>query len=201
MDPDHALQLLSDGNQRFVDGASRHPHQDPAHRQQVASGQQPWAMVLSCADSRVTPELIFDVGLGDLFVVRVAGNVATPGVIGSLELAVSEFGCPLLVVLGHHGCGCAQAAVERGPVQPGKVSELTRRMAVGLTNLDTLGADAVNKLVLHNVRYQVVTLRRTPPILSTAVTDGRLRIVGAVYELASGRTGFLEDDATATTGK
>ncbi len=193
MDADQALQTLREGNDRFVEGHPRHPRQDPSRRREVSSGQQPWAMLLACADSRVPPELIFDVGLGDLFVVRVAGNVATAGALGSLELAASELGCPLLLVLGHHGCGCAQATLERGLVHAGRVSELTRRMAAGISSLDRLGEDAVNELVLHNVRRQVAELRRTPPILSAAVADGTLRIVGGVYEIASGRVRFLDD--------
>lgn len=192
MDAEHALRQLREGNARFAAGEPKRPNQSAERRAGLVAGQQPWAMVLTCADSRVVPELIFDVGLGDLFVARVAGNVASIGILASLEFGASELDCPLLVVLGHHGCGAAQATLDRGHDHPGVVSELTRRMAAACVAMHELGDMEVNELVDRNVRRQVEELRSTPPTLSERVGDGRLSIVGAVYELATGRVHFLD---------
>ena len=148
-------------------------------------------MVLTCADSRVVPELLFDAGLGDLFVVRVAGNVATPGAVGSLELGAAELGCPLLVVLGHTSCGAVQATLAHGSNQPGEMATIARMISPSVDADEGHGRDDVEAVVRRNVERQVRALRRTPPILAERVADGRLEIVGAVYDLAAGEVSFL----------
>ena len=123
MDP---LQRLIDGNRRYVDGRLQHPNQTPARREEVARGQKPFAAVVACADSRVAPEVVFDQGLGDLFVLRVAGNVANDMILGSLEYAVLHLGVGLVAVIGHKGCGAVQAAIGGGALA-----------AMSLAGLDT----------------------------------------------------------------
>jgi carbonic anhydrase len=183
---------LEKGNRRYVAGTPEQPRRDVDTRRSLVSGQSPWAMVLTCADSRVVPEVLFDVGLGDLFVVRVAGNVATPGAVGSLELGAAELDCPLLVVLGHTSCGAVQATLAHGQDLPGQMAALAREVARSCDPAARPGAERVDDVVERNVVRQVETLRRTPPILAERVADGRLEIAGAVYDLDSGRVAFLD---------
>jgi carbonic anhydrase len=192
--PDQALERLIDGNARFAAGAAEGPNRDPDHRRSLVAGQEPWAMVVSCADSRVPPELLFDVGLGELFVVRVAGNLAMPAVLGSVELAVAELGCRLLVVLGHEGCGAVQAAMAGPEVHDGAVRELANRVAESFGEVEPAAADPVAERVYANVRRQVALFQSSSPSLSAKVAAGELRIVGAVYGLASGHVTVLPED-------
>jgi len=190
MDAEQALERLIDGNARFAASSAEGPNRDPERRRSLVAGQAPWAMVVSCADSRVPPELLFDVGLGELFVVRVAGNLAMPAVLGSVELAVAELGCRLLVVLGHEGCGAVQAAMAGPDAHDGAVRELTHRVAESFGEVEASAADPVGERVYANVRRQVALFQSSSPILSAKVAAGELRIVGAVYGLASGRVTF-----------
>ena len=197
MDAAHARSRLVEGNRRFVAGAVAQPRRDVDTRKAHAVGQAPWAMVLTCADSRVVPEFLFDVGIGDLFVVRVAGNVTTPGAVGSLEFGAAELDCPLLVVLGHSGCGAVQATLAHGDDLPGQMATLAREVAHSCaTRLGPAGLEEVDAVVERNVARQVQTLRRTPPILSERLADGRLEIVGAVYDLLTGEVTFLDSRRT-----
>jgi carbonic anhydrase len=193
MDADRALQRLREGNRRFVSDRSEHAHRDLARREELASGQKPWAMVLGCADSRVSPEIVFDVGLGELFVVRVAGNLATPTVVASLELAAGELGCPLLVVLGHTGCGAVTTALEGASDPPGTVGHLCREIAPSVAEAASRhGSATVDTVVRCNVQRQVESLRRGSPVLGRHASDGHLVIAGAVYDLGNGKVSFLE---------
>ncbi len=180
-DPDAAFEALMAGNRRFTSGRAEAPHRKLARVHELASGQTPFAAILGCADSRVPAELVFDQGFGDLFVVRVAGNIATPEGIGSLEFGTLVLGARVLLVLGHTSCGAVKAAIEAAPV-PGQISSLFQHMvpaiAPGTKDVDATGA--------ANVRLQTRVLLDGSPVIAGLVRDGKLRVAGAVYDLATG---------------
>ena len=197
-DPEQALQLLRAGNARFATAHARHPDATTAHRLHVAEGQHPFAIVLSCADSRVPPELVFDQGLGDLFVVRTAGQVSAPSVLGSIQYGVEHLHVPLLVVLGHEKCGAVSAtleAVQKGSAPSGtaidSLVEAIRPAAErALAGTSTDETHRLAEAVRFNVADEVAALA-ADPLLAAAVTAGHLRIVGATYDLHDGTVAFL----------
>ncbi len=182
--PDAALQKLMLGNQRFVAGTRSMPHQDSAWIDVVADGQAPFATILSCADSRVVPEIAFDQGIGDLFVTRVAGNIAAIEAIASIEYAVSLFGVPLCMVLGHERCGAVTAALAGGAL-PGAIGALTQAIQPAIAISQNQPGDRLTNAVKANVQMQVARLRRSP-LLAAAIQTGELKIVGAYYDLDTG---------------
>ncbi|GAA4964302.1 carbonic anhydrase [Kineococcus glutinatus] len=190
LDAAAALEELQRGNARFAAGAVEHPAQGVDRRAQLAGGQQPFAAVLSCADSRVPPELVFDRGLGELFVVRTAGQVLSPPVLGSLQYGVAHLGVPLLVVLGHSACGAVQAtcdAVAAGAGPSGTaIDSLVDAIRPAAERAAAAGLDAA---VRANVEDVVADLGGDE-LLAAAAAAGRLRIVGAVYDLATGEVTF-----------
>jgi carbonic anhydrase len=190
---EEARARLARGNARFVGGHARFLTGLRDLRAALAHAQRPWATILGCSDSRVPPELIFDAGLGELFVIRVAGNVATPGVMGTLHYAVEHLGTPLLVVLGHRGCGAVQAALDRQQRAHWKeegIEVLMRAMLPGLADLDpALDPEArMAAAVEANVRWVLRRLREMPQARREREDA---TIVGAVYELTTGRVRFL----------
>lgn len=184
--PDDALRALEEGNLRFVQDQPRGPNRSPARVAALAEGQSPWAAILGCADSRVPLEILFDAGFGDIFVVRVAGNVATTEQIGSLEYAVAVLGTPLVMVLGHTSCGAVQAALA-GADTPGQIPALLRHIVRGLPE----GVDEVDRAVEANVRHQLVELRAGSSVLRDAVAAGRAAVAGAVVDTATGAVRIL----------
>jgi carbonic anhydrase len=197
--PDAVLAKLLEGNKRFIAGTpSLLSRRRPEDFASLAEGQAPSAIVVACADSRVAPELIFDQGVGDLFVVRVAGNVVTgagPVVKGSLEFAVAELGARLIIVLGHSACGAVKAAVthiDNKDALPGSIEGLVDviRPAVG----DAAGqpGDKVENVIKANVRKCVQTIKGLDPILAKFAGSGELKVVGGVYDLKSGRVELLD---------
>ena len=196
MTPAEALITLLDGNRRYVEERPRHPRQDAAHRREVAAGQHPFAVVLGCADSRVPPEIVFDVGIGDLFVIRSAGNVVDEAIIGSLEYAVAEFDVPLVLVMGHERCGAVRAAVDAeahlSGEPAGHIGAVVRAIrpavraaaAAGATGDDPV--DPLDRAVRSNVAMVVDRLRADELVLAPAVRAARLGIVGAYYDLEDG---------------
>jgi carbonic anhydrase len=189
---DAALAELKSGNAHHVEHSYQHPHQTEDRLRQLASGQNPHAEILSCSDSRVPPEIIFDRGLGDLFVVRVAGNVAADTELGSLEYGAEHLNIPLLVVLGHQHCGAVTAAVEGGEAE-GHVSALVNLLRPAVEKSRGLPGDAVENAVKANVEMVVKHLRTSTPILAELVTHGKLRVIGAVYSLDTGKVTWLPD--------
>ncbi len=194
---EEAFRRLKEGNQRFVRGEVRHAHQAAAWREHLNDGQQPFATILACSDSRVPPELVFDQGFGDLFVIRVAGNVYASDVVGSMQYATAHLHTPLFLVMGHEGCGAVTAAIEalegRG-TEPKYIKSLLDRIHPGLTKLpDSLdGKDRVHAAVEANVRWTMKQLREIPeakPLLERKA----IILVGAVYELNTGVVRFLND--------
>lgn len=191
MNSDQALQALKDGNQRFIDGTPTRPHQDKTRLNEVASGQSPFVAILSCADSRVPPEVIFDQGLGDVFVIRVAGNIAAdPTVMASLEFAVGSLGTPLILVLGHQYCGAVAAAV-KGDALPGHLNSLVQAIKPAVEQVQGQAGDTVDNAVTANVQRVVEQLKNTAPIIADKFNTSALKIVGARYNLDSGTVEFL----------
>ena len=193
---DQALQRLKDGNARFVRGEARFPTVQKEVLAELAKGQAPYATILGCSDSRVPPELIFDAGFGELFVIRVAGNVLGPTILGTLQYAGSHLHTPLFVVLGHEGCGAVDAAIAlkyAGTAQKSRIQVLLREILPALEGLDpkqqpeALLRSAVEANVRHTVRQLLATDEAR-----ARLEGGRMKLVGAVYELESGKARFLE---------
>lgn len=193
--PAAGLARLREGNARYCAGTASRPHQDSLRRAEVAAGQQPFAAVLSCSDSRVPPEVVFDQGLGDLFVIRVAGNVAGVDETGSIDYGVEHLGPRLLVVLGHSSCGAVKAAVDGGMLD-GSLKELiaavrpaaerARQANPGITGNPLMAA-----AVEANVWLSIETLFHRSDAVRTHVAQGQLQVVGAIYDLASGQVRWL----------
>ncbi len=182
---------LIEGNSRFVDGKSLHPHQDPTRRQVCAEGHHPAIAVLTCADSRVVPEILFDQGLGDLFVIRVAGNVVNNMILGSLEYAVEHLNIRLVLVLGHKRCGAVKAAVTGGEL-PGHLASLVEPIKAAVVATRDLPGDAVDNACRANIRNVVNELKYCQPVLSEMTAKGKLAIIGAFYDLDTGRVELVE---------
>lgn len=188
---DEAWRRLQDGNKRFAGGHGRAVADYSSRRAELAKGQHPFAVIVSCSDSRAGPEVVFDQGLGDLFVVRTAGHVIDDEALGSIEYAVEHLGSPLIVVMGHSRCGAVTAAIEGG-TPPGHIGALTRAIkpAVDLTRGGN--GDPVENAVRANVRLVAKQLRESGPILSEFVHEGKVKVVGAEYDLDSGRVERLD---------
>jgi len=182
--PDAALQKLMEGNQRFIQYQPQYPDQSQARLQEVAQAQHPFATILSCADSRVPAEIIFDQGLGDIFDVRIAGNIATSEVIGSIEYAVALLGTPVLMVLGHERCGAVTAAVKNQAL-PGEISSFVEAILPAVDQVKGQPGDAVDNAVIANVYYQIEQLKRSL-LLTEQLQSGKLKIVGGRYDLDTG---------------
>jgi carbonic anhydrase len=193
---DEALARLKEGNARFMAGRARFPTVQKEVLAELAKGQQPYATILGCSDSRVPPELVFDAGFGELFIVRVAGNVLGPSILGTLQYAGAHLQTPLFVVLGHEGCGAVQAALAtrfEGATQKSRIATLLENILPALEGLD--GAQPAESLlrsaVEANVRHTIRVLLDTPEAKARAPLAD-IKLVGAVYELASGRVRFLD---------
>jgi carbonic anhydrase len=192
---DEALARLAAGNERFLRGEARFPTVQKEVLAKLAKAQRPFATILGCSDSRVPPELVFDAGFGELFVVRVAGNVVSPEVLGTLQYAAIYLHTPLFVVLGHEGCGAVQAALAaqwQGVGQPGRIALLLEHILPGLQNVSAGLApeEQLDAAVEANVRWSMHQVLETPEG-KARIAEGRLKLVGAVYELKSGRVRFL----------
>ncbi len=185
------LSDLLDGNRRYASGASLHPHQSAYRRAEILGGQQPFAAILTCSDSRVPPEIIFDCGLGDLFVIRVAGNVLDDVVLGSIEYAVEHLGVELVMVLGHSRCGAVTAAAAGGHAH-GHIASLTERIRPAIERTVAAGGDVIDAAITANVKLAVAELRASQPTLAHLIAAGKLRIAGARYELETGLVVMLD---------
>lgn len=192
VNPDEALQRLMDGNKRFMEGKTQHPRQDPATIRDLAKGQKPFAIIVGCSDSRVPNEIIFDQGLGDLFIVRTAGQVSAQASFGSIEFADRVLGARLIVVLGHTACGAVAAAVSN-PEVPGHIVHLINEIKPAAKKTKDMAGDHVTNAIYENVRMQVERLRELEPVLAKDVREGKIKVVGAVYNLADGKVDFLPE--------
>ncbi|HSG49342.1 MAG TPA: carbonic anhydrase [Longimicrobiales bacterium] len=184
--PAEALRRLMDGNRRFVAGEAEAPRRSLVRVKELSSGQTPYAAILGCADSRVPVEILFDEGFGDLFTVRVAGNVATPEEVASLEYAVGVLGAQVILVLGHTACGAVTAAVE-GKAVPGQISALFQH----ITPAGPAGA-AIDQAIEANVVHQARVLRAASTVIREALHEGRVEVRGAVYSLEDGEVRLLD---------
>jgi carbonic anhydrase len=192
LDSEAALQELIEGNDRYALDHVEHPHEGSQRRVDLSIAQHPFAIVLGCADSRVVPELIFDQGVGDLFVLRVAGNVADDAVIASIEFAVEHLGTRLVVVLGHERCGAVMAAIGHA-FSEGKLNSLIKYIEPAVkAGQEANGDCVVSDTVKAHVNLMVKEIESTVPILSHEVKKGNLKIVPAYYRLATGKVEFLE---------
>ncbi len=195
-----ALERLLQGNARYVADRRQNPGQTEERRVQIAAGQHPFAAILTCADSRVPPEILFDQGLGDLFVVRVAGNVVDDEIIGSLEYAVEHLGVRLIMVLGHERCGAIRAALETvltGAEAEGHLESLVKAIEPALEEARLTDADVWDSVADANVQLTAAALRHSHPILIEFVEAGELSVVGARYDLDSGWVTLLAEEGAA----
>jgi carbonic anhydrase len=187
--PDEALRQLMAGNQRFTERKQKYPHQDVVRLNEVAKGQQPFAAILGCADSRVPSEIVFDQGLGDLFVCRVAGNIATPEEIGSLEFGTAVLGTKVILVMGHERCGAVDATL-KGTQVPGQIGSLLDAIRPSLARAKDQPGDALENACKANISYQVEKLAASP-VLSDLIKTGKLKIVGGYYDLDTGKVSLV----------
>jgi carbonic anhydrase len=192
--PAQAWQKLLDGNARFVAGTSVHPNQDAARRSSLVNEQNPFAIIFGCSDSRLAAEIIFDLGLGDAFVVRTAGHVLGDAVIGSLEYGVDVLNVPLIVILGHDSCGAVTAAkntIDTGEMPRGGLRDLVERISPSVLAARRAGHDDINDMVIENVRQSSERLLDSSRAISEAVDAGRTAVVGVAYRLADGRADLV----------
>lgn len=199
---DQAWQDLLEGNARFVKGQPTGPRRSPEEFRALAEGQYPHAVIVSCADSRVAPEILFDVGVGDIFVVRIAGNVvggAGVTVKGSIEYAIAELNVPLIVVLGHSSSGAVKAAMKHIDAKdslPGAINGLVELIKPAVTQTHGKPGDPLDNAIRQNVQLGVEHLTQLQPILAPKIKDGKLKVVGAVYDLRTGTVSALDHAAS-----
>ncbi|WP_336711031.1 carbonic anhydrase [Arthrobacter sp. USHLN218] len=192
--PSEAWKKLLEGNARFVSGESVHPNQDAARRSSLVNEQNPFAIIFGCSDSRLAAEIIFDLGLGDAFVVRTAGHVLDEAVVGSLEYGVDVLEVPLIVILGHDSCGAVTAAketVDTGEMPRGGIRDLVERITPSVLSARRAGNDNLNDMVIENVRQSSARLLDSSRAISEAVDAGRTAVVGVAYRLADGRADLV----------
>lgn len=188
---DRALVKLMEGNKRYSSNREQHPDESLARRRELQQAQHPFAVILSCADSRVPPELIFDQGLGDLFVIRVAGNIAADDDLASIEYAVEHLHTKLIMVLGHEKCGAVTAAVEGGTAE-GHLKILVSAIQPSVEETRHAAGDTIHNCVIANARHVAREIRESEPILKKLVDNGEVKVVAADYALDSGIVTLLE---------
>ena len=194
--PDEALKRLKEGNANFVTDLPFHGVQGRERRVEIARGQTPFAVLVGCSDSRVPPELLFGRGLGELFIYRVAGNTVDRAALGTIEYAVAELGVPLVLVLGHERCGAVAAAVsvvEKNTILPGAIGEMVEPIVPAVLRARSQPGDLLDNAVRENVRGIVGRLRQEGPILANAIGAGKLKVVGARYDLDDGAVDFFAE--------
>jgi carbonic anhydrase len=187
---DEALQRLSEGNKRYVVGKFIRPHQTSVRRAELIEGQHPFAIILSCSDSRIPVEIVFDQGIGDLFVVRVAGNIADDVALGSIEYAAAHLHVPLVVVMGHGGCGAVAATTSGGELE-GHLPVIAAAIRPAVDKVKTQQGDLVNNAARANAVMVAEKLKASKPVLSELVRSGKLTIEAAFYDIKSGKVEFI----------
>ncbi len=191
------LDILVEGNKRFAEGKITHPRRAPADFKPLATGQNPIAAILSCSDSRVSPEILFDVGIGDIFAIRVAGNYvdgAGSAVKGSVEYAIAELGVNLIMVLGHSQCGAVKAAIKHihdNDALPGAINDLVNNIKPAVLESEHQSGNPLENAIRANVRRGVARLANLEPIIAPRVKAGQLKVVGSTYDLANGKVEIL----------
>jgi carbonic anhydrase len=193
--PAEAWAELARGNERFVAGEQGHPNQDAARRDSLTEGQTPIAVFFGCADSRVAAEIIFDRGLGDLFVVRTAGHVIDSGVLGSIEFGVDVLDIPLVVILGHDSCGAVSAtvdAVQNGVLPGGFIRDIVERVTPSVLAAQQAGMTTADEIEVEHVRHTLRLLTERSSLVADRIASGRLAVVGAAYALGDGRARIVD---------
>jgi carbonic anhydrase len=193
LSPEASLERLLKGNQRYIEGTARR-HDFKHEREALAGGQNPYAGILSCADSRIAPEYAFDSGRGDLFVCRVAGNFANDDTVASLEYTVAILGTPLILVLGHDSCGAVDATIKSlkdNTVLPGHLPSLVAALAPAVKAVSEQQGHLLDNAIRQNVIDNVAKLKSATPILNAAVEQGKLKVVGGIYRLGDGRVDMV----------
>lgn len=185
-----ALQKLADGNKRFTGSKLIHPNQTGERRAEVSKGQKPFAVIVGCSDSRIPPEIIFDQGLGDLFVIRVAGNIADEIALGSIEYAVEHLGTQLVMVLGHGKCGAVTATAQGGEAH-GHIGSIVKTIAPAVEKVRGKPGDLADNAIRANVGLVVDTIMTSKPILAKLAGEGKIKVVGAYYNIESGSVEML----------
>ena len=191
--PAEAISRLKEGNERYTRGNPQHPHESSEERTQLAKSQHPFAVVLGCADSRVPPEIVFDQGLGDLFVLRVAGNVIDDHSLGSIEYAVDHLAVRPIVVLGHQRCGAVKAAKETIAAKGEAPAHIQSLVTAIQPAVEATAKGDLEATVRENVKNVVQALRSSAPVLKAKVDSGELNVVGAYYSLDTGSVAFLDE--------
>ena len=189
--PDAALKKLLAGNARFASGSVAHPNQGSGRRAEVAKGQKPFAIVVGCADSRTSPEVVFDQGLGDVFVTRLAGSIVDDAALGSIEYAIAHLGASVIVVLGHERCGAVDAAMKGGSV-PGKIGAVVRPILPAVRAVKKSATPTLDAAIDENARRVAAGLAGRSKIVADAVKAGNLKITAARYDLDSGRVTLVQ---------
>lgn len=203
--PEEALRALKTGNARFFGGQARRPEASAAERRAQILGQTPFAVILACSDSRVPTEIVFDQGLGNLFITRIAGNVVDSGTTGSIEYAVNHLKTHVVVVLGHEGCGAVKAALlpaaERAKETP-SIQALLNQIVPSVSKIAAIRDEKakMREAVIANVRQQVANIKKTPAI-QAAIASKKIVVIGAFYEITSGAVDFLETDEDLRLGQ
>lgn len=185
------IQKLLDGNSRFAAGTAVKPNQNQKRRSELTSAQHPEAIVLSCSDSRVAPEIIFDQGLGDLFIIRTAGHVIDDIALASIEYAAEHLHVSVIIVLGHKSCGAVKATID-GHELPGHLNSLTKAIAPAVESALNQDGDLFENAIKNNIKDTVAKLKSSEPILAELVKNNKLTVVGAYYDLDSGAVSIVE---------
>ncbi len=188
MNHNEIIDRLKDGNKRFVSDNLNRGLQNQDRRSSLTKGQEPFAIVLSCADSRVVPELAFDTGLGELFVIRVAGNVANTETVASIEYAVAHCNCSMIVVLGHESCGAVKAAIDGGD-NGSNINQLLSHITPAVSTCGE-GAD-IKEIIVQNTKNTITNLEKNSEIISSAMNKNEVKVLGAYYELGTGKVQFI----------
>lgn len=188
---DSALKMLEAGNERFVAGDLQSPNQKPSRRIATENGQKPFAVVVTCSDSRVPPEIIFDRGVGDIFVIRAAGNLLDDYGVGSVEYAVEHLGAKLVMVLGHSKCGAVKAALA-SPDAPGKIGKITKDLQQAVKYGRELPGDPLENAINANVLMIVKQLKESKPIMEEMIKEKGVKVVGGVYDIKTGKVSIIE---------
>jgi len=188
---EEALKILMEGNERFVKGELNHPHLDDVRRNMLKDGQAPFGIVLACADSRVLPDIIFDQGLGDLFVIRVAGNVAKDKVLGSIEYAVEHLGTKLIFVLGHESCGAVTAALEPAQLE-GHINKILDLIRPAVHMARHQEGDLLENAIKNNAIMVKENISDSLPVINRAIKEKGVKVVSGYYSLSNGKVELLD---------
>lgn len=200
--PQQAWERLLEGNERFVANTSSHPRQDAARRAELVKGQHPFAAILGCGDSRLAAEIIFDLGLGDAFVVRTAGQVLDDAVLGSLEYSAAELEIPLIMVLGHDSCGAVTAtrnSLISGTMPPGFIRNLVEGILPSVISPDLPDDATINEMVIEHTRQTAARIAEQSAIIREAVEGGTVAVIGVFYHLSDGKAELVYSSSPSIT--